>query len=410
MIHPASSLATLGALAALLRVLPAAELGDPAAPLEISAWIRGNPVNLDAVRGRNVVVVEFWATWCGPCRVTIPHLAELQRKFRDRGVVVVGISDESAAKVQPFVDAMAEKMEYTVALDTQRNTFAGYMGAYGVRGIPHAFVVDLQGRVAWHGHPMSGLAQALERIAPTTAPAPPAANPKRAEAQRALRNYLERAARGDSDERLEPLGRQLAALDKDLGGLEPGKPLNLAELRTRARFEAAMRDYQRALTSGKAQPELDALEAKARPLAPAGFNFARFKGQYQLQRLFQDYYRAVTGKGDSAKAESIAQQLDALESDDVEVQNEIAWTLLTDERIKSRNPKLALKFARAACQASGGQDPNVLDTYARALFDNGNVPEAIRQQTRAIELNTDPDRKADLEEALRRYRQKAPSS
>src|SRR5688572_28676628 len=67
-----------------------ANRGDPAAPLKIKEWVKGGP--LDVHDGKNVYVVEFWATWCPPCRTSIPHLAELQKRFKNRGVVIVGIS------------------------------------------------------------------------------------------------------------------------------------------------------------------------------------------------------------------------------------------------------------------------------------------------------------------------------
>src|SRR5436189_5204296 len=92
--------------------LLAARLGDPAAALTIKDWVKGKAV--DVKDGKNIYVVEFWATWCGPCKVSIPHLTEMQAKFKDKGVVFVGISDEPLATVKPFVEKMAEKMDYTV--------------------------------------------------------------------------------------------------------------------------------------------------------------------------------------------------------------------------------------------------------------------------------------------------------
>jgi thiol-disulfide isomerase/thioredoxin len=380
-------------------------LGDPAAPLDIADWIKGDAVDLAAVKGKKIVVVEFWATWCGPCRTSIPHLTELQKKFRDRGVVFVGVSDETAAKVKPFVDGMGEKMEYTVAVDNHRKTFAGYMGAYGINGIPHAFIVDKEGRIAWHGHPMAGLDKALERLATDTFDM--AAEKKRDTAQRKLESYFERAARGEDDAKLAALGQELLALDKELGGIEPGEKLDLAELRKLARFQAVMRDYQRALSSGKSEAELETLEQKAKPLAPPGFEFGPFKARFQLQRVFQDYYRAVTGSADAAHVAALGRKLEAIKSDDAERLNEIAWTLLDDEKIKTRDLKLALKLAQAAFEACAGKDANVVDTYARALFDNGKVTEAVQQQRRAVELCDDPEQKAEYKETLKRYEAKA---
>ena len=383
----------------------AAQLGDPAAPLEIAEWIKGEPVDLAAAKGKKIVVVEFWATWCGPCRTSIPHLTEMQKKFANRGVIFVGVSDESPAKVKPFVDQMGEKMDYTVAIDRGNKTSDGYMKAFGVNGIPHAFIVDKEGRVAWQGHPMAGLDKALDRMAANTFDL--GTEKKRDAAQRKLEEYFELASTAGNDAQLDKLAVQIAALDKELGGINPGEKLDLAGLRKSARFQSLMRDYQRALTSGRSGAELEKLEQKAAPLAPDGFKFAEFKGQFQLQRLFQDYYRALTRPGNEAKAPELAKQLEGIESSNAEMQNEIAWTILTDEKIKNRNLPLAMKFARAAFTASEGKDANILDTYARALFDTGKVSEAIEQQKRAIELCDDKEKKAELKHTLQRYQAKA---
>jgi thiol-disulfide isomerase/thioredoxin len=139
-----------------------AERGDPAAALKINQWIKGGPV--DPTDGKNIYVVEFWATWCPPCRVSIPHLTALQKRFKDKGVLFVGISDEPPTTVKPFVTKMADKMDYTIACDDDRQTFAAYMRAYRHDGIPTAFIVDKNGKVLWDGHPMAGLDKAIEAV------------------------------------------------------------------------------------------------------------------------------------------------------------------------------------------------------------------------------------------------------
>ena len=155
------SLIVLAALSA--PNLLAAELGDAAKPLDIQEWVKGKPVNLADGKDKTIYVVEFWATWCPPCRASIPHLTELQQKFKDRGVQFVGVSNESLETVKPFVSQMGDKMNYTVAIDDNDKTSADYMGAFGVDGIPHAFVVDKSGAISWHGHPMAELEQAIEK-------------------------------------------------------------------------------------------------------------------------------------------------------------------------------------------------------------------------------------------------------
>lgn len=138
-----------------------AQLGDKAAALDGLNYVKGDAVNLEEGK---VTVVEFWATWCGPCRTSIPHLTEVQQQFKDKGVTVIGISSEKPETVKPFVEKMGEKMGYTVALDPDRKVNAGYMEAYNQRGIPTAFIVDAKGNIAWVGHPMAGLEDVLEQV------------------------------------------------------------------------------------------------------------------------------------------------------------------------------------------------------------------------------------------------------
>jgi thiol-disulfide isomerase/thioredoxin len=152
----------VAAFSSLLPFVHAARLGDAAAPLAVAEWVKGQPI--DVKDGKNIYVVEFWATWCPPCRESIPHLSELQAKLKNKGVVMVGISRETADKVKPFVTGQGEKMDYRVALDQGGQTSSSYMGAYGVGGIPHAFIVNKQGKVIWHGHPMDGMDKVLEAV------------------------------------------------------------------------------------------------------------------------------------------------------------------------------------------------------------------------------------------------------
>ncbi len=156
----------LGALLApaLVTHLGAADLGMTAPPLQIREWIKGGPVKLAEGVGKQVYVVEFWATWCPPCRTSIPHLTALQKKFKDRGLVVIGISNEVADKVKPFVEKMGDQMDYVVAVDQDNQTGDAYMKAFGQGGIPHSFVVDKEGRIVWHGHPMAGLDNTVEQV------------------------------------------------------------------------------------------------------------------------------------------------------------------------------------------------------------------------------------------------------
>jgi peroxiredoxin len=119
----------------------------PAAPAFSLSGLDGNKVSLGDFKG-HPVFLEFWATWCGPCRVSIPEVEKLHEEYAAKGLRVVSISqDEDAEGVPRFVKRRG--MTYPVLLDSD-----GRVGSrYGVRGIPAFFLIDAGGRVAgaWDG-------------------------------------------------------------------------------------------------------------------------------------------------------------------------------------------------------------------------------------------------------------------
>lgn len=187
--------------------LPAAELGVPAPPLKITSWIKGKPIDLSTARTNTIHVVEFWATWCGPCRKTIPFLSEIQKRFKDRGVKVVGISSEEPDLVKPFVTKMGAQMDYTVAVDTDRATTLPYLELFGERGIPHAYIVDKDGRIAWQGHPMAGLDAILEEMVAGRYTIEGTTRARNAEP--AMQRYFEKAAAGVPADSIRPEGDRI---------------------------------------------------------------------------------------------------------------------------------------------------------------------------------------------------------
>ncbi len=134
--------------------------GSPAPKIEVKTWVKGTPVTEFAKD--KLYVVEFWATWCGPCKQSIPHLTELAHKNKD--VTFVGVSIwEDETPVAPFVKEMGDKMDYNVAYSGNKDGMAvSWMEAAGQNGIPSAFIVK-EGKVVWIGHPMS-LEKPLEEV------------------------------------------------------------------------------------------------------------------------------------------------------------------------------------------------------------------------------------------------------
>src|SRR6201988_1870124 len=111
----AAILASVALASSAWAVADKLSVGDPAPPLSVSTWLQGSEVkNFEPGK---VYVVEFWATWCGPCIVMMPHLAELQERYRGQGVVVVGYTakddNNGAEKVAAFVTKRGPKLGYT---------------------------------------------------------------------------------------------------------------------------------------------------------------------------------------------------------------------------------------------------------------------------------------------------------
>jgi len=127
-------------------------VGDMAPGLDVSKWVKGEETTLEE---GNVYIIEFWATWCVPCRHSIPHLTEIQKEYKDQGLRVIGVSTEEEGLVSNFVRQQGSKMDYTVVVDRFNATDRAWMIASGSKGIPNAFIVDRNGKVQFIGHPLS---------------------------------------------------------------------------------------------------------------------------------------------------------------------------------------------------------------------------------------------------------------
>jgi thiol-disulfide isomerase/thioredoxin len=138
---------------------PATLIGKAPPPITVAKWVKGDPLT-NFEKGK-VYIVDFWATWCGPCKAAIPHLTKLAQDHKGQ-LEIIGVSISEQQKdssdtayiqtVQRFVDKMGDKMDYRVAVDTpDKIMHETWFKPTGTGGIPTAYIIDQNGLVAWTG-------------------------------------------------------------------------------------------------------------------------------------------------------------------------------------------------------------------------------------------------------------------
>ena len=129
----------------LATAVAALLLANPAANLKFSFKdIEGKKVSLSQFKGK-VIILDFWATWCVPCKEEIPWFIELQKKYGDRGLQIVGVSvDDTMNQAKKYATEM--KMNYPILLAEGKEDI---LKAYDpIKGIPVSIVIDREGRIA----------------------------------------------------------------------------------------------------------------------------------------------------------------------------------------------------------------------------------------------------------------------
>ena len=132
-------------------------IGSKMPEFQVEKWLSPAPD-----RGNRLVAMDFWATWCPPCRASIPHLNELQEKYA-KDILVVGISDEPEQKFNEGLKRYKlspSGFKYSVALDT-KETLKSF---FKITGIPHLAIASADGIVRWRGHPMSLKPDMLDKL------------------------------------------------------------------------------------------------------------------------------------------------------------------------------------------------------------------------------------------------------
>jgi thiol-disulfide isomerase/thioredoxin len=330
-------------------------IGDPAPAIQVKEFVKGTPVS-SLEKGKRYVV-EFWATWCGPCRVSIPHLTAMQKKHPEITFIGVSVWEQDQKGVKPFVQQMGDKMAYTVAMDDVPEGARGndgkmakaWMQAAGQNGIPTAFLVDRDSKIAWIGHPME-MDQPLEKVAAGTwdvSAARTEFQKKQAQVRKMneLREKLTKAQQSGDPKQI------LAVLDQTITD-DPAMeaPLGLSKYLVLSR---GVKDPQKSLAYGS--------------------------------RLVETVLK-----------------------DDPAALNQLAWSIVAPDAPKpdASTVKLALKAAQRADELAQGKDPGIADTLAKTYFDAGNRAKALETQERAVQLakGAPPEIAQALNERLEQYR------
>ena len=337
------------ATAALLAAPSAAaddklEVGSPAPKIQVKEWVRGTPVT--ELKADHTYVVEFWATWCGPCKKSIPHLSELQKQYGDK-VTMIGVSvwEEDQSRVAPFVEKMGDKMAYTVAMDLVNDEGDGFMAknwmqAAKQKGIPSAFIVR-DNKIQWIGHP-SKIDDTLAKVV-------------------AGEWSLEAAAKEkEKASRIQEIQTKLLPAAYQAKKWEDGVALmdELFQLRPAAENEMGGRKFAM-LVNGKA---------------------------------FDKAY----GYG--------GKLVDGIYKDDAQNLNLIAWTIVDPMApLDKQDLDLALRAAERADELTKHSDPAILDTLAKVHFDKGNLEKALEIQKIAAEHAKGSQFEKEIGDRLKQY-------
>ena len=351
-------------LAAIISQAPAATQAAPAAPAapvtlalsigskapipEISDFVRGEKPTF--FEPGKVYVIEFWATWCPPCRQSMPHLTKLAEDMKSKGVVIVGVSDEKVETVRTFLekDEWKQKARYTLATDPDRSTHKAYMEASGQGGIPTAFIVK-EGVVQWIGHPMEMDAPLAKIVDGTWDP------------KTAKQTFEDAVA-----EEMKAMGRQ-----NDMTKAIDSKDWDKA---------VALIDAEIAASTGE-----EAMQSKVQ------------KAQILL----------VAGRSEAAYALCAE-----LVKEDPTLRTFVATSVLRIPDVADRRVDLAITWLTDVTSAAGPANPQVLAELAYAWSLKGDFTKAADFMRRAIDTAkslgpTAADYVADLTEQLKGYESKA---
>lgn len=321
-------------------------IGDTAPALEVGHWLKGREI--ETFHPNRIYVIEFWATWCRPCRETMPLLSEIDARYHDDGVQVVGISDERLQTVVHFLTSgdWNDKTRYALGTDPDRSSQRDYMDAAAIGTIPTAFLIDRDGRIAWIGHP-DELEDPLKQVIAGT--------------------WDRSAFRDEFEERIAPERKRFLRLHA-----------------MRKAYKA--RDWEQLL---------------------AMFDEAIEDEPDKLALKLQKFQIMIGDMNDPEQGYAYGEEILPEFWDSPDKLNQIAWYIVDYEKVETRNLEFALKVALRAVELSEYQNAAILDTVARVFYEQGDLRRAIGWQEKAVDVLRDDDRLGDqIRQTLEAYRAK----
>ncbi len=323
-------------------------IGDKAAAIDIEHWVMGDKVK--RLEKGEVYVIEFWATWCGPCRASMPHISKLQDEYGDKATVI-SVSDEELDVVTDFLGkadkenvTWREKVHYRLTTDPDESVKKDYFKAAGQRGIPTAFIVGRSGLIEWIGHPMS-MDEPLAAVVNDT---------------------------WDREEYAEKWERQ-----QKLSGVQ--RELSMAQ--RQGEWEKAWELVEK---MEKIDPENPYIQS-------------------------QKFTILLVGLDEPKKAYKLGEKILKDNWDNSQQLNMIAWMVADDEKIKTRDLDFALKAAKRGCELTEYKSASVLDTLARVYYEKGDLKSAVKWQAEALEHAEEGPMRDGIADSLKKYSAEAVS-